>query len=86
MASYWFQVIKGQENFTSQEVNSELKDLGHGSKNITDSYTSLMDRKPPAVRQVQKAGSTRQARKRYRLTEVGIRSAERMLRGEDSED
>lgn len=84
VASYWFQVVRGQENFTGQAVNSELKDLGQGSKNITDAYTSLMQRRPPAVRQVQKSGSTRQARKRYRLTEVGIRSVERMIRGEDS--
>jgi hypothetical protein len=84
VASYWFQAIRGQENFTGQAVNSELKDLGQGSKNITDAYTSLMQRRPPAVRQVQKSGSTRQARKRYRLTEVGIRSVERMIRGEDS--
>jgi hypothetical protein len=83
VASYWFQVVRGQENFTGQEVNSALKDLGQGSKNITDAYTSLIKRTPPAVRQVQKSGSTRQARKRYRLTEVGIRSVERMIRGED---
>lgn len=84
VASYWFQAVKGQENFTGQEVNSELKDLGHGSKNITDSYDSLIKRKPPAVRQVQKSGNTRQARKRYRLTEVGVRTVERMIRGEGS--
>jgi hypothetical protein len=83
VASYWFQIVRGQENFTGQEVNAELKDLGHGSKNITDSYTSLISRKPPAARQVQKSGSSRQARKRYRLTEVGIRGVERMLQGEE---
>lgn len=85
VASYWFQAIKGQESFTSQEVNAELKDLGHGSKNITDSFSSLIERKPPAARQVQKSGSTRQARKRYRLTEVGVRAVDRMLRGETDE-
>ena len=37
--------------------------------NITDSYNSLIKRRPPAVRQVQKSGTTKQARKRYRLTE-----------------
>jgi hypothetical protein len=85
VASYWFQVIQGRENFTGQEVNSELKDLGHPASNITDSYTTLMKRKPPAVRQVQKTGSTRQARKLYRLTNEGVRAVERMLRG-DHED
>lgn len=82
VASYWFQVVQGQEDFTSQAVNGELKDLGQESKNITDSFNTLMKRKPPAVRQVQKTGSTRQARKKYRLTEPGIRAVQRMLRGE----
>jgi hypothetical protein len=44
-----------------------------------------MKRKPPAVRQVQKTGSTRQARKKYRLTEPGIRSVQKMLKGETDE-
>ena len=82
VASYWFQVVRGQENFAAQDVNAALKDLGHPSKNITDSYASLMKRKPSAARQVQKAGSTRQARKRYRLTDPGIRTVEQMIRGE----
>ncbi len=82
VASYWFQIVQGQEDFTSQAVNGELKDLGQESKNITDSFNTLMKRKPPAVRQVQKTGSTRQARKKYRLTEPGIRTVQRMLRGE----
>jgi len=82
VASYWFQVVLGQDDFTSQAVNGELKDLGQESKNITDSFNTLMKRKPPAVRQVQKTGSTRQARKKYRLTEPGIRAVKRMLQGE----
>jgi len=85
VASYWFQVVNDKESFTGQEVNAELKDLGQASKNITDSFNSLMGRKPPAVRQIQKSGSTRQARKLYRLTEPGIRTVERMLAGEASD-
>jgi hypothetical protein len=85
VGSYWFQVVKGQDDFTAQEVNAELKDLGHPSKNITDSFNSLMMRRPSAARQVQKSGSARQARKRYRLTEPGIRSVEKMLRGETAD-
>jgi len=82
VASYWFQVVNGLESFTGQAVNGELKDLGHPASNITDSFNSLMKRKPPAVRQVQKSGSSKQARKLYRLTEVGIRAVESMIRGE----
>jgi hypothetical protein len=82
VASYWFQVIGGKESVAAQEVNSALKDLGHGSSNITDSFTSLIGRKPAHVRQIQKAGSTRQARKRYRITEAGLKAVARMLSGE----
>ena len=28
VGSYWFQVVKGQESFTGQEVNSELRTSG----------------------------------------------------------
>lgn len=86
VASYWFQVVMGQESFTGQAVNGELKDLGHPASNITDSFNSLIKRKPPAVRQVQKSGNTKQARKLYRLTEVGIRAVESMIRGEANGD
>jgi hypothetical protein len=82
VASYWFQAVQGRENFTGQEVNSELKDLSHPSSNITDSYNTLINRKPPAVRQVQKSGLSKQARKLYRLTNEGVREVERMLRGQ----
>lgn len=86
VASYWYQVIQGHENFTGQVVNSDLKDLGHGSKNITDSYNSLMQRRPPLVRQVEKSGRSKQARKKYRLTNEGVRTVERMIRGNGSEE
>lgn len=82
VGGYWFQIVQGQESFNGQEVNSELKDLGHGVKNITDTFQSLIDRKPPALRQIQKSGKTRQARKLYRLTDVGIKTVEAMIRGE----
>jgi hypothetical protein len=75
VGSYWFQVVQGAENVTSQQVNNELKDLGHGIKDITTAFNSLKERKPPLARQVQKAGSTRQARKRYRLTQRACASS-----------
>jgi hypothetical protein len=86
LGSYWYQVIQGQENFSGQTVNSDLKDLGHGSKNITDSYNSLIRRKPPLVRQVEKTGRSKQARKKYRLTNEGIRNVERMVQGNGEEE
>jgi hypothetical protein len=86
VGSYWYQVVQGHENFSGQTVNSDLKDLGHGSKNITDSYNSLIRRKPPLVRQVEKTGRSKQARKKYRLTNEGIRNVERMILGNGEEE
>jgi hypothetical protein len=81
VAGYWFQVLEQQKDFESQPLNSELKNLGHGVGNITDAMTALIRRKPALVIQIQKSGTTRQARKRYKLTTTGIKHVEDMLQG-----
>lgn len=82
IAGYWVQVVGAQETFESQSLNTELKNLGHGVKNITDALDQLIERKPRLVIQVRKSGTTRQARKRYKLTVEGIRAAERLLKSD----
>src|SRR5436309_1211119 len=62
----WLQVVPQQKDFESQPLNSEWKNLGHGVGNITDAMTTLIRRKPALVIQIQKSGTTRQARKRYK--------------------
>jgi hypothetical protein len=83
VATYWFQQLQGNENVTGQQVNDELKDLGHGIANITDAFDTLQGRRPALARQVEKSGTARQARKRYRLTQAGIRRVEQMLTAGD---
>lgn len=85
VATYWFQELNGEEEVTGRQVNAELKDLGHPSKNITDSFNSLIRRKPSQARQVKKSGSTRQAQKKYRLTNEGVRAVEQMISGAEAE-
>jgi hypothetical protein len=79
VAAYWFQVIKGEDGFASQTLNNALKDLGLGVKNITDALDTLKERKPSQIRQVQKSGSNKQARKLYKITEAGIRTVREMI-------
>ena len=79
--AYWFQMIKSAENVTAHQVNNELKNLGSSPSNITDVFTDLINRKPALVRQVAKSGTSRQARKKYRLTTEGIRSVESKIGG-----
>jgi hypothetical protein len=79
--AYWFQVAQGQLDVDSQSVNTELKQLGHGLKNVTKAFTELIQERPQLAIQVRKAGSTRQARKRYRLTAEGIKRVRALLEG-----
>jgi hypothetical protein len=85
VSAYWFQVVGGAADFPSQQVNEALKDVGQGVGNITDALTKLQRRKPALVRQVAKAGKSRQARKRYKVTAAGIEAVRQMLRGREDE-
>lgn len=79
---YWFQVALGQSDVEAQAVNTELKHQGHGVSNITRAFSSLMKQRPQPVIQVRKTGSSRQARKKYKLTTAGIDRVRRMIAGE----
>ena len=79
VGGFWFQVVQDAPDFVSQQVNDALKDVGHGVGNITDALTKLQRRKPALVRQVEKGGKTRQARKRYKLTAAGIGAVRELL-------
>ncbi len=80
VGGYWFQTCRGQEDFSSQEVNDELKHLGHPVGNITRAFDHLQSHKPVLARQVQKTGKSKQGRKRYKLTREGVSRVEEMLR------
>ena len=79
VAGYWFQVVQGKEDLHGQLLNDELKNMGHGIGNVTDALSSLIERRPALVIQTRKSGTSRQARKKYRLTTEGIRAVEQML-------
>jgi len=77
--AYWLQKIIGRDEWTGFEINSELKHLGHGIGNITDALDSLISRKPALVIQTRKSGTSKQARKKYRLTQAGITEVQKMI-------
>lgn len=81
VGAYWFQKMQGVQDIDSQSVNRELKMLGHMVANITDSFNTLMGKKPALVIQTRKEGSLRQSRKKYRLTNEGLKYVEGMLSG-----
>lgn len=86
VAGYWVQVVGGEASFASQTLNTALKDLGHGVTNITAALRGLQSQKPALVNQLKKAGTSRQARKTYKLTKAGITRVEQMLTGKPDEE
>lgn len=82
VVGYWFQAHQGMKDFDAQRVNAELKNMGHGVGNITEAFTRLIERKPQYVIQTRKSGTSRQARKLYRVTNEGIKRVQAMLGGQ----
>ncbi|HUF94066.1 MAG TPA: hypothetical protein VMR23_16945 [Candidatus Limnocylindria bacterium] len=72
VVAYWHQAHAGKDNLDAQTINTDLKNLGHGVGNVTRACSALIREKPQLMLQVKKAGSTRQARKQYRLTTAGL--------------
>src|SRR5574341_356078 len=72
VAGYWFGQGETRAEFTGFDANKGLKNLGHPLGNIADSLQSLIERRPAYVMQTAKAGTSKQARKRYKLTEAGV--------------
>ncbi len=79
VVAYWFQMVQGDAEWDSQRINTELKHLGYPSTNITRDLDFLMARSPKQVMQTRKHGTSKQARKLYKLTREGVRAVEAML-------
>lgn len=82
VAAYYAQVIEGAGSFQSQSLNDGLKNLGHGIGNITEAFNQLKNERPALILQLKKSGSSRQARKTYKLTLEGIKRVESMTQGD----
>lgn len=77
VVGYWAQKTQGNKDFGSQIINTELKHLGYGVKNITMVLNSLIREK--LVLQVRKSGTSKQGRRKYKLTDRGVKQVENML-------
>ena len=80
VGGYWLQVMQGQPDLSAQAINTELKHLGHGVANITTALDALKEEKPQLIIQLRKNGTSRQARKKYKLTNAGIERVKEILR------
>jgi len=83
VAAYWAQICEGQPSFAAQALNTNLKDLGHRLANITVSLEGLKSERPSLILQLKKDGTSRQARKTYKLTVEGARRVRAMIAKEE---
>ncbi len=77
--AYWLQEVEGKRELDALEVNARLKHLGHRVANITRALNDLITARPQLVIQTRKSGTTRQARKAYRVTAEGLRRVRDMV-------
>lgn len=83
VVGYWLQLREGMTELDAQRINTELKHLGYGIANITTAMDEIKSGKPAMAIQLKKSGTTRQARKKYKVTEAGMKAVDAVLRGED---
>lgn len=81
LGAYFLAKMEGINPITSQAINSVLKRNELSVSNITRAIETNLHATPPLIEQVRKLGTTRQARKQYRLTADGARLVEQRLRG-----
>jgi len=79
VVSSFLQVKDQKTDLTGREINQDLRNLGHGVKNITNAIQSLIDRTPKLMIQTRKAGTTKQAQKKYKVTTEGLKVVREML-------
>jgi hypothetical protein len=78
VAGYWLGQGAARSEFTGMDTNRQLKNLGHPVGNIAVALRSLIDKRPALVMQTAKSGSSRQARKKYKLTDAGVKAIAEM--------
>jgi hypothetical protein len=79
VVAYWFQFVQNVKELEAQNINDELKNLGHPISNITRVLESLKGKKPARIMQTKKSGSSQQARKKYKVTLEGKRAVKEMV-------
>ena len=84
VAAYWFQIRQGAADVEAQAINAELKHMGHGVGNITRAFDALKSHKPALIIQTRKEGTTKQARKRYKVTGEGKKAVESMIANDNA--
>jgi hypothetical protein len=76
VAAFWLQDLEGRETLDGRSINKLLKEHGVDVSNVTNAFTSLIDRRPRLAMQAGKKGKFE---KLYRLTTEGRKQVTALL-------
>jgi len=79
LAAAYLQEKLGFTEVSSFDINSRLKKLGYGVSNITTAINGLLTKKPPRMAQTKKEGDSKQAKRKFIVTEEGLDIAKTYL-------
>jgi len=80
VVAYWMQIHEGAQSIDTQSVNTQLKHMGHGIGNVTRAFENLKKTRPQMIVQLRKSGTSKQARKTFKVTTEGKKYVEQLLR------
>ena len=80
VVAYWMQFHEGAKSIETLSVNTRLKHMGHGISNVTRAFENLKKTKPQLIVQLRKSGTSKQARKTFKVTTEGKKYVEQLLR------
>ena len=78
MAAY----LQERHNFkeiTTYDINFRLKRIKHGVTNISSLINGILKRKPQLLDEIKKEGQTKHARRKFRVTEEGLKVVKNYL-------
>jgi hypothetical protein len=81
LAAAYLQEKMGYDEISSFDINSRLKKMGYGVSNISNSLNTLLKKEPPLMIQTRKDGDSKQAKRKFQVTEEGLKVARTYLRG-----
>ena len=80
LAAAFLQENKNKKELSSYDISSSLKTSGQPLKNASIGINSLMSRKPPLLIQTGTFGDSKQSRRKFRVTEEGLRIARNYIK------
>jgi len=79
MAAYLQERFNFKE-ISSYDINFRLKRIGHGVPNISSLLNGILRKKPPLLLQLETEGRTKQARRKFMVTNEGLKVARSYLK------